>query len=82
MYDLNGPKRDDAVRCLLTNRWIKEEEPARWCQELKGWVHPKGEEEIMKAWEEKRLDTNVLYGIIFADWQSRDPDQSKYCDDW
>lgn len=74
MYSPTPPPREDAVKCLVTKRWIKVGDPARWCEEMKGWVHPKGEEIIMEKWERNELDTDPLYRIIFADWQASDPD--------
>lgn len=72
------PIRDDAVRCPVTNRWIREEDPAKWCAEIGKWISEKGEKIVLEAFDKRELDKNPLYGIIMADWQARDEDQSGY----
>ena len=71
MYNPIPPKRDDAVKCPVCRRWIKEDQPARWCEEIKQWIHPIGEQMIMDAFSKNELDKNPLYGIIYADWKSQ-----------
>jgi len=71
MYKPIPPERDDAVKCPVSKRWIKEGQPGRWCEEIKKWIHPIGEQMIMDAFEKNELDKNPLYRIIYTDWESQ-----------
>ena len=63
-----APERKEHVRCLMTKKWIRPEDPAQWCEELKGFVSENGQRDIDSMEKSGILRSNGKAHVIWSDW--------------
>jgi hypothetical protein len=74
------PERKEHVRCLMTERWIRREDPARWSEELNGFVSEKGQRDIDSIEKSGTMGSNPKARIIWSEWWHQENQQKGFLD--
>ena len=77
---MSVPERKEHVRCLMTGKWIRPEEPARWCKELFGFVSEKGQRDIDSIEKSGTMGSNPKARMIWAEWWHENNQQKGFLD--
>ena len=75
-----APERKEHVRCLMTEKWIRPEDPARWSEELNGFVSEKGQRDIDSIKKSGTMGSNSRARMIWAEWWHQENQQKGFLD--
>jgi len=67
--------------CFITEKFIPENEPARFTHEFDAWVSKEGQQHIDNSVATGEIENNPEWLIIYEEWLTQGPsDDELYCD--